>query len=278
MALRQCLTAEAEALNEGLPDDVKRLGIEAAIVIQRSVGGDKSEHASRVYRLANIYRLQGNYAQAEPLAQQALRIWGRGGERTKGYADALNVLGSIYIGMEDYTKAEDALERARQAEVKIGGADSGEYAAVTTNLGWAHMRLGDSAKAKAEFRKAADCFAKNGDDRNYALVLDNLALATTALKEYDAAEPLYRTASNSRKKPSAKITISTRSASTTTANCSRPRVNFEKPSRSSNGARHLQGQIGRQASRIRPQRGESGRPLSANRRICQSRALGAACP
>ena len=74
--------------------------------------------------LAELYRVMGEYAKAEPLYQEGLRIFQKVlGPEHRETATILNNLASLYQEMSEYAKAEPLLQEALQILQEILGKE-----------------------------------------------------------------------------------------------------------------------------------------------------------
>src|SRR5260370_40626013 len=62
--------------------------------------------------LASLYRHQGRYAEAEPLAHRAIAIWEQTGLEHPDVAFGLRGLGRLYVAQGQYDRAEPLYRRA----------------------------------------------------------------------------------------------------------------------------------------------------------------------
>ena len=76
------------------------------------------------------------------------------GAESKEAGVALFNLGCAYMGLGDYAKQRDVLERALPIYEREHGSDSAKVAGLLNNLGSAYCRLGDYAKQREFLERA----------------------------------------------------------------------------------------------------------------------------
>jgi len=92
--------------------------------------------ASSLNDLANLYRFMGQYSQAEPLYQRALKIReAKLGPDHTDVASSLNGLAGLYESMGQYAQAEPLYQRALKIREAKLGPDHPDVAA-----GWTTSR------------------------------------------------------------------------------------------------------------------------------------------
>ena len=75
-------------------------------------------------------------ARAEPLLQQALKIYKQGlGDDHLTTIDTVNELGTLYLAMHDFARAEPLLERALAVRKNVLGEMDTNYGQSVSNLG-----------------------------------------------------------------------------------------------------------------------------------------------
>ena len=106
-----------------------------------------------------LYKITGEYAKAEPLFQEALRIRRKVlGPEHPDVALSLNNLGELYEATSEYAKAEPLLQEALRIRRKILGPEHPAMAAGLNNLALSEFYLGriDDATALAREASAAE--------------------------------------------------------------------------------------------------------------------------
>jgi tetratricopeptide (TPR) repeat protein len=145
----------------------------------------------------------GEYAKAEPLYQEALRICQKVlGPEHPGTALSLYNLGSLYQSMGGYTKAEPLYQEALRIRQKALGPEHPDTATSLDNLGSLYQRMGEYAKAEPLYQEALRIRQKvlGPEHPHTTLSLNNLAALYQAMGEYPKAEPLYQEALRIRQK------------------------------------------------------------------------------
>ncbi len=113
---------------------------------------------------------------------------GNGATNDKTAAEANLQLGAAYLRQGNLPVAKEKLERALQQNPRS--------AAVHSTMALLHERLGDDAKADAEFRAALGIAANEPEvQNNYAVFLCNKGRVGEGVKRFEqaAVNPLYRT-------------------------------------------------------------------------------------
>ena len=97
-------------------------------------GGNQADYSAALNNLAELYRVQGNYAQAEPLMKRSLAIW----EQVLGplhphTASSLNNLAALYYARGNYEQAEPLYQRALAIYEQVLGPRHPETATTRAN-------------------------------------------------------------------------------------------------------------------------------------------------
>src|SRR6185295_14367288 len=157
-------------------------------ISEKALGPDHPDVAASLHSLAEIYRTQGAYAQAEPLLQRALGI----SEKTFGpdhshASKLLHSLAEIYRTQGAYAQAEPLLQRALGISEKALGPDHPDVAASLHNLAALYVAKSDITKAIAYKARADKAHERNialnlatGSERQKLLYLATLSVATNA--------------------------------------------------------------------------------------------------
>ncbi|MGI9386789.1 MAG: tetratricopeptide repeat protein, partial [Methyloligellaceae bacterium] len=164
---------------------------------KKTFGANHLNYATAIDNLANIYRLQGRYVEAEPLLKRALAIR----EKTlrndhPDIAASFNSLASLYLSDGRYWKAEPLFKRTFTLWEKAFGGDDPRVGTTLNNLASLYRSQGRYANAERLYKRALAIVRKtHGNDHpNVGISLDNLAGLYKAQKRYDEAEPLSRRA------------------------------------------------------------------------------------
>jgi CHAT domain-containing protein/tetratricopeptide (TPR) repeat protein len=196
---RTRLARRADALHrKGRFDRALPLAIEVVDLARQDLGEGHPRYATSLNNLAMLYRDMGDFAQAEPIYRQALKILRvAGGEETRhDYAKALNNLAELYWTMADYARAEPLYRKALEVLRVAVGERHSDYATNLNNLAALYSAMGDYARAEPLSREAVEIMrvTVGEKDPEYALRLNNLATVYSATGDYARAEPVYRKA------------------------------------------------------------------------------------
>lgn len=152
--------------------------------------GELDRRAQQAYQ-------RGRYADAFPLAQEALQIIGKTlGTESPRYASGLNILAILDQRRGGYVQSEQRFQESLAITKKTLGENHPEYAIVLNNLAHLYLQKGDYARAKPLFQQALAVKKTVFGERHsaYATGLNNLAVLYQTLGDYDAAEPLLQEA------------------------------------------------------------------------------------
>ena len=115
--------------------------------------------------LIRLYHDVGDYAKAEPLLQQVLKILRAAlGEQHPAVALSLNTLAGLYREMGDYAKAEPLYQQALEMRQEMLGEQHPDVATSLNNLALLYSDIGDFAKAEPLVQQALEILA-NGVGR-----------------------------------------------------------------------------------------------------------------
>lgn len=135
-----------------------------------------------------------SYTLAEPLFQQALRIY----EQNKGpehplVASLLSNLATLYRDQGKFTLAEPLFQRALHIWKQTGGSEYIEFATTLKGLAVIYGMQGKYTEAEPLFQEALGIFEQYAgpDHPSLASSLSNLANIYRAQGKYALAEPLY---------------------------------------------------------------------------------------
>jgi CHAT domain-containing protein/Tfp pilus assembly protein PilF len=155
-----------------------------------------SEADGLTKRAIELYQ-EGKYAEAVPLARQALAIY----EKTLGpdhpaVAAALNNLASFYDDEGKSAEAEPLLKRALAIDEKALGPEHRKVAITLNNLAELYRKQGHYAEAEPLYRRSLAIREKalGPDDPDVATALDNLGGLYLIQGRYAEAEPLHKRA------------------------------------------------------------------------------------
>jgi len=136
----------------------------------------------------------GEYAKAEPLYQEALRIKQKlFGAEDPSTATSINNLAGLYQDMGEYAKAQPLYQEALRIKQKALGPEHPATALGLNNLANLYKEMGAYGKAEPFLQEALDIFRKvrGPEHPDTATSLNNLALLYDDMGEYAKAEPLY---------------------------------------------------------------------------------------
>src|ERR1700737_1423500 len=140
----------------------------------------------------------GEYAKAEPLLQEALRILQKVlGPEHPDTATSLNNLAMLYWVMGEYAKAEPLYQEALRICQKVLDSEHPDTATSLNNLALLYWTIGEYAKAEPLYQEALRMRQKmlGPEHPDTATSLDNLALVEFDLGRIDEATALARQAS-----------------------------------------------------------------------------------
>ena len=147
--------------------------------------------------MAELYRTQGRYAEAEPLYERALTVGRKAfGRHHPTVATRLNSLAEVYRLQGRYTKAEPLYKRALAISEKAWGPDHAIVSTSLNNLALLYAALGRYTEAEP-FHKRALAISEKGLGPNHPTVgirLNNLAELYRFQGRYAESEPLYKRA------------------------------------------------------------------------------------
>ena len=160
---------------------------------EAAFGADDARFAVSLIRVAQIYYVQDNYAEAEPFYKRALSILEKAlGPDNPGVATALGSLALCYQHQGSYAEAEPLLERALGIDEKALGPEDAGLATDLNNLASLYDDQGKYADAEPFYKRALSILEKalGPDDPRVASALSNLSLLYYHLGKYAQAEPL----------------------------------------------------------------------------------------
>ncbi len=153
--------------------------------------------AQSVNSLASLYRTQGKYADAEPLAREYLDMQKRLSKGDDpGMATALNNLALVYYFQGKYAEAQPLVRDALVIQKRLYMGDHPELAKNIDNLASMYQAQGKYAEAEPLAREALDMVKRlfAGDHPDVANSLNALALLYANQGKYAESEPLARDA------------------------------------------------------------------------------------
>jgi CHAT domain-containing protein len=145
----------------------------------------------------------GEYAKAEPLHKEALRIRQKVfGPEHPEVAQSLNNLALLYKKMGEYAKAEPLYQESLRIRQKVLGSEHPDTAESLNNLASLYEYMGEYAKAEPRYQEALEIFRERlgPEHPETTTSLNNLGALYDLMGEYAKAEPLYQEALRIRQK------------------------------------------------------------------------------
>lgn len=157
---------------------------------------DKERAATSLVNLADVYRIQGEYTEAEALTRRAIGLI----EQLPGIVDAeiataLNNLAALLDLQGRYPEAMALYLRALQIRERTGGGGR-DLAVLLNNLGAVHDSHGDADGAERYYRRAID-LGRAGAQQSAdvaVMTLNNAGVLFDRLGRIDEAEAAFREA------------------------------------------------------------------------------------
>ena len=145
--------------------------------------------------MAELYRNQGKYNEAEPLYLRSLVISEKAlGKDHPEVATSLNNLAGLYNSQGKYNEAESLYQRSLAIEEKALGKDHPNVATSLNNLAVLYLAQGKYHAAEPLYQRSLAIWEKalGKDHPNVAGTLINLAELYDFQGKYNEAEPLYK--------------------------------------------------------------------------------------
>jgi tetratricopeptide (TPR) repeat protein len=202
---------DLSALNQQVEQLIKQEKYQEAISIaervveaaKRTRGPEQPETADALNTLGFIFYNIRDYAKAEPLFKEALRIRQKVlGPEHPDTVDSLNTLAALYYTMRDYAKAEPLLKEALRIRQKVLGSEHPNTVKTLDELAELYLAMGYYAKAEPLYQEALRIRQKvlGSEHPDTATSLDRLAELYKTMGEYAKAQPLYQEALRIRQK------------------------------------------------------------------------------
>ncbi|HIJ83276.1 MAG TPA: CHAT domain-containing protein, partial [Magnetococcales bacterium] len=153
--------------------------------------------------LAELYRNQGQYAQAEPLHKRSLAIREKAlGPDHPGVALGLNNLAGLYRTQGQYAQAEPLYKRSLAIWEKALGPEHPDVAQSLNNLAELYRNQGQYAQAEPLCKRSLAILEKalGPEHPGVALSLNNLAVLYQTQSQYAQAELFYKRSLTIREK------------------------------------------------------------------------------
>jgi tetratricopeptide (TPR) repeat protein len=178
-----------QLIEQGKYQEAIPIAERALEMAKRARGPEQPETADALNNLGFLFQKTGDYAKAEPLYQEALRIAQKTPEHPYT-AMVLNNLGELYRAMGEYAKAEPPYQEALRIRQKFLGPENPVTASSLNNLALLYQAMGEFAKAEPLFREVLRIRRKvlGPEHTDTAMSLNNLALLCQAMGEYIDAE------------------------------------------------------------------------------------------
>jgi tetratricopeptide (TPR) repeat protein len=175
-------------------EEARAIAAFQAAIARRQSLSDPIPLATSLSYLAELYRSQGRYAEAEPLYRRALQITEQQlGAEHPDTATSLNNLAGLYRSQGRYAEAEPLYRRALQIREQQLGAEHPAIATGLNNLGLLYYYQGRYGEAESLLlrARAIDQQILGEKHLNLAIDLHNLALVYKKQKRYSEAEQLF---------------------------------------------------------------------------------------
>lgn len=170
------------------------LVLKKAIAIREKEVPDHLDVATGLIFLAEIYRINRRYVEAEPLFKRALAIrTKRKGPEHLDVANALTFLADFYREIDRYEEAEPLYKRALAIRKKQQGVGHLDVSSILTDLALLYQREGRYAEAEQSFKEAL-AIREKLDNSDLSSGLMFLAEFYGSQRRYGEAEPLIKRA------------------------------------------------------------------------------------
>lgn len=171
----------------------------AEIVWRDNENNNHENLATVITNLADLYRelgpLDGDIPLAEELYQRALKLYVGLRLQNLEVARTSNNLAGLYRARGDYLAAQPLYEHALKIRQEKLGLEHRLVADSFDNLGLLYGDRGDYARAIKLHERALAIYRKEANaEKDLAISLGNLALASTGIGDLERAETLYREA------------------------------------------------------------------------------------
>ena len=134
--------------------------------------------ATSLNNLAELYRVQGNYSEAEPLYQRSLAIREKVlGSEHPSVATSLNNLAALYRVQGNYSEAEPLYQRSLAIREKVLGSEHPDVATSLNNLAELYRVQGNYSEAEPLYQRSLAIREKvlGSEHPDVATSLNNLA-------------------------------------------------------------------------------------------------------
>jgi tetratricopeptide (TPR) repeat protein len=160
-------------------------------MVERAPGSNSIEIANRARNVADIYRLQGRYAEAEPLYQKTLALSEKDNNELCQY---LLASADFYRAWKKFDQAEPLASRALAIREKAEGIDTQlDIAVCLDSLAAILLAWNKPSEAATQYRKCVETIEKVSGSDSLDLVprLTGLGAALRAQGKFEEAEAQY---------------------------------------------------------------------------------------
>jgi tetratricopeptide (TPR) repeat protein len=167
----------------------------ALSIHEKALGSDHSKVALSLNNLADLYHLQGRYADEEPLYKRSLAIREKAlGPNHPDVAASLNNLADLYRLQRRYAEAELLQKRSLAIKEKTFGLDHPDVALSLSNLGVLLEAQGRYADAEPLYKRSLAIREKalGPNHPDVAISLNNTAELYAAQGRYSDALPIVQ--------------------------------------------------------------------------------------
>jgi predicted HTH transcriptional regulator/tetratricopeptide (TPR) repeat protein len=162
---------------------------ECLVVTRSKLGGEHPDVARSLNNLAELYRTQGRYAEAEPLYLEAMEMC----RLEPDVASSLNNLAEFYRAQGKYEEAEPLYLEAMGIYRRLLGEEHPDIASSLNNLAELYRAQGKYEEAEPLYLEAMGIYRRllGEEHPDIATSLNNLAGLYSSQGKYEEAEPLY---------------------------------------------------------------------------------------
>ena len=166
------------------------------ILARPDAGERTSARATALNWTGWLAHWQGDFEQAQTLAEEGLSIWQEVGN-SLGMAQALNNLGAVAQRRGDYVKSRQFHEKSLAIRREMG--DQRAIAVSLHNLGELYLRQGNYAQARAAYEESLPLFREVGHLMGVADSLSSLGVVAEHQGELDQARTYHEEALKNRR-------------------------------------------------------------------------------
>src|SRR5947209_5503777 len=168
----------------------------ALSMCEQTLGRDHAQVSLPLCGLANLYREQGRFEQAEPLLQRALHLRQPLGPEHPEIPCPLKTLAVLHFEQGKYAQVEPLLQRDLHLKEQALGPEHPKLTFLLNNLAVLYCEQGQYERAELLLLRALRISeqAYGPEHPDVALPLNNLADCYQELGRFEWAEPLYQRA------------------------------------------------------------------------------------